>query len=286
MDVARIPLLGGLAPRRRRLVVSLLLVVVVLLGALLYACQDRTARPSGRPDQATPGTVLLVPGYGGGQGGLSVLADRIRRTGRSAQVVTLPGDGTGDLVAQAASLDGEVTRALRPGRGGGVMDKQSAHSVDLVGYSAGGVVVRLWIARFAGEHAARRVVTLGSPLHGTTLAGVGSALVPDACPIACRQLVPGSSLLNQLDGAPIPAGLPWLSVWTQDDQTVTPPDSARLSGAVNVAAQAVCAGAQLGHSQLPTDPLITGLVLRALGTDPLRVPPATDCATLRANGSG
>jgi triacylglycerol esterase/lipase EstA (alpha/beta hydrolase family) len=276
MDVARIPLLGGLAPRRRRLVVSLLLVVVVLLGALLYACQDRTARPSGRPDQATPGTVLLVPGYGGGQGGLSVLADRIRRTGRSAQVVTRPGDGTGDLVAQAATLDGEVTRALR----------QGAHSVDLVGYSAGGVVVRLWVARFAGEHAARRVVTLGSPLHGTTLAGVGSALVPDACPIACRQLVPGSSLLNQLDGAPIPAGLPWLSVWTQDDQTVTPPDSARLSGAVNVAAQAVCADARLGHSQLPTDPLITGLVLRALGTDPLRIPPATDCATLRANGSG
>jgi triacylglycerol esterase/lipase EstA (alpha/beta hydrolase family) len=276
MDVARIPLLGGLAPRRRLLVASVLLIVVVLLGALLYAGQNRTARPSGRPDQARPGPVLLVPGYGGGQGGLSVLADRIRQAGRSAQVVTLPGDGMGDLVAQAAALDGEVSRALR----------QGAQSVDLVGYSAGGVVVRLWVARFGGGHAARRVVTLGSPLHGTTLAGVGSALVPAACPIACQQLVPGSSLLDQLDGASLPAGLPWLSVWTQDDQTVTPPDSARLSGAVNVAAQTVCAGAQLGHSQLPTDPLVTGLVLRAIGTDPLRAPAATDCAALRARGSG
>jgi triacylglycerol lipase len=275
MNVARVLMAGGLAPRRRLLVVSVLLVLVMLLGALLYACQDRGARPAGRPDQARPGPVLLIPGYGGGQGALSVLADRIGKAGRSAQIVTLPGNGTGDLVAQAAALDGEVTRALRGG----------APSVDLVGYSAGGVVVRIWVARFAGEHAARRVVTLGSPLHGTSVAGVGSALAPDACPTACQQLVPGSSLLTQLDREPLPAGLPWLSVWTQDDQTVTPPDSARLSGAVDVAAQTVCTDARLGHSQLPTDPLVTGMVLGAIGTDPLRAPAATECSALRARGS-
>ena len=56
------------------------------------------------------------------------------------------------------------------------------------------------MARHDGVHLARRVVTLGSPLHGEQIAAVGSALVPGACPIACQQLVPGSALLTRLDG--------------------------------------------------------------------------------------
>src|SRR5439155_900311 len=174
------------------------------------------ARLDADHDEARLGPVVLVPGYGGGQGALSRLADRIRATGRTATVLTLPGDGTGDLNAQA--------EALRAAVGG-------ARNVDIVGYSAGGVVVRLWVARHGGEHVARRVVTLGSPLHGAQLAAVGAASVPGACPVACQQLVPGSSLLRDLDRTPLPPRLPWLSVWTEDDETVTPPDSARLTGA-------------------------------------------------------
>jgi triacylglycerol esterase/lipase EstA (alpha/beta hydrolase family) len=152
-----------------------------------------------------------------------------------------------------------------------------APSVDLIGYSAGGVVVRLWVAQHDGVHLARRVVTLGSPLHGAQIAAVGSALVPGACPTACQQLVPGSALLTQLDGERLPGRLPWLSIWTEGDETVTPPDSARLAGAVNVPLQTVCPGAQVSHGQLPTDPLVTTLVLAALGTAPLSVPPPGTC---------
>ena len=57
---------------------------------------------------------------------------------------------------------------------------------------------------------------------------------PDACPAACRQLAPGSALLDGIDDESLPDGLPWLSIWTQDDETVQPPDSARLDGAVNL----------------------------------------------------
>jgi hypothetical protein len=116
------------------------------------------------------------------------------------------------------------------------------------------------------------------------MAAAGSAFAPDACPLACQQLVPGSSLLTELEKDGIPAGLPWLSVWTADDQTVQPPDSARLAGAVNVAVQQVCADAHVEHGQLPTDPLVTGLVLRALGATPLHPPAPADCAPLRALG--
>jgi alpha-beta hydrolase superfamily lysophospholipase len=54
------------------------------------------------PDQTRPGPVLLVPGYGGRKGALNTLAARLRADGRTATVISTPGVGNGDLVAQAA----------------------------------------------------------------------------------------------------------------------------------------------------------------------------------------
>ena len=241
--------------------------VVAGLVAIAAAASGTNAEPdAGTPEQNRPGPVLLVPGYGGGQGALDELAARIRQaTGRTAEVLTLAGDGTGDLVEQAAVLAAAVEKQY----------EQGAPSVDVVGYSAGGVVARLWVSRDGGAHQARRVVTLGAPMHGTGLATAGGALVPGACPAACVQLAPGSSLLQELAKEPIPPTLPWLSIWTERDETVTPPDSARLDGAVNVALQQVCPGNQAAHGDLPTDPAVTELVLQALGTSPLEAP--TEC---------
>jgi pimeloyl-ACP methyl ester carboxylesterase len=251
---------------------AVLVVLLVGLAAGLFAVV-RGGHRSPVAEQDRPGTVVLVPGYGGNVGSLTSLADRLSSLGRKTVVVSLPGQGEGDFIEQADELEAAVTRVLDGG----------APSVDLIGYSAGGVVVRLWLSRTADARSVRRVVTLGSPLHGTTLAGVGSTFVPGACPTACQQLVPGSALLKQLDAAPVP--VPWLSVWTLDDQTVTPPDSARLAGAVNVVVQDVCADARVQHGQLPSDPLVVGLVLRALGTAPVAQAGSADCGLLRQAGA-
>ena len=237
--------------------------LLAVLGIRLFGDDEDTGT---RPDQARPGTVLLVPGYGGSRTALTRLADRLDAAGRTTDVLTLPGDGTGDLLAQADTLDAAVRAALRAG----------SPSVDVIGYSAGGVVTRLWVARHHGAQVARRIVTLGSPLHGAKIAGLGAALAPDACPPACRELAPGSDLLDGIDGR-IPSGLPWLSIWTENDETVQPPDSARLDGAVNLALQSICPSARVAHGDLPTDPAVTALVLRALGTGPLTQP--TTCPT-------
>lgn len=69
------------------------------------------------------------------------------------------GDGTGDLRGQAEHL-GEVASRVQQDSG--------AASVDVVGYSAGGVVARLWVRDGGGADMARRVLTLGSPQHGTS----------------------------------------------------------------------------------------------------------------------
>ncbi|CAA9258251.1 MAG: lipase, class 2, partial [uncultured Actinomycetospora sp.] len=103
-----------------------------------------------------------------------------------------------------------------------------------------------------------------------------------ACPRACQQLAPGSALLTGL--ATAPPGLPWLSLWTADDETVTPPESAELPGTDAVRLQDVCSDATVTHSRLPSDPLSVGLVLRALGTGPLPTADPGECDALRAEG--
>jgi hypothetical protein len=99
--------------------------------------------------------------------------------------------------------------------------------------------------------------------------------VPAACPAACRELVPGSALLDDLE-RPVPRPPAWLALWTAQDETVTPPASARLEGAVNVELQSVCATARVGHSELPTSDLVTAIVLEAIGPSPLTAP-AAEC---------
>jgi triacylglycerol esterase/lipase EstA (alpha/beta hydrolase family) len=261
--------------RRRQVFFALVAVVVLavaaVVGVRLAGSGDAT---SGAPSQSRQGPVLLVPGYGGDPNSLSILAARLRRAGRTADIVALPGDGTGDLLAQVNTLDDVVNKALAAG----------APSVDVVGYSAGGVVTRLWVARDGGQHRARRVVTLGSPLHGTQLAAAGNSLVPGACPLACQQLVPNSALLREIDAQRLPGGLPWLSLWSSDDQTVTPPDSARLVGAVNVLLQDICPSVVVSHSQLPASDLVDGIVLAALDGPALGAPTPSQCDSLTASG--
>src|SRR4051794_23429739 len=131
----------------RRRVVGAGLAVIVLAVLVVVGLRSPVARNlglGGGVDQNAPGPVLLVTGYGGGEDALRSLADRLQRAGREAQVVPAVDGGTGDLGHQADALDSAVTAVLDRG----------APSVDLVGFSAGGVVVRLWVRDHEGTHKA------------------------------------------------------------------------------------------------------------------------------------
>ncbi|TFV59283.1 alpha/beta fold hydrolase [Geodermatophilus sp. DF01-2] len=265
---------AGLSPARRLVVTVLVLAVVAVLatgGALLLGRQSDAA---GRQPVSLeePGPVLLVPGYGGSASALQPLADRLVAEGRDATVVAVPGDGTGDLRESAEALAEAAGAAL---------ERTGAESVDVVGYSAGGVVARLWAAE-GGADVARRIVTLGSPHHGTTLADLAGSLAPDRCPEACRQMSTRSALLAQLNaGDETPEGPTWVSIWTTQDRTVTPPESARLEGALDLPVQSVCADARVPHVDLPRAPLVQAIVLEQLRPgDPIPLGPE-DCARLR-----
>jgi len=252
---------------------SLVLAAAALLGGLQAA--GAFAHPATGLNTGRLGAVVLVPGYGGNTGSLDVLADRIRALGRTAVLVRLPGQGTGDLQAQATVLNQYVVRELHA----------LAAPVDIIGYSAGGVVARLWDMQYHGAQKARRIITLGAPLHGTRLASAGNAIAPGACPAACQELIPGSTLMTTLRKAPLTSRPAWLSLWSGDDQVVRPPTSSALPGAVNVPLQSVCPTAVIQHSQLPSDPLVIGIVLRSIASAPLSVPRVWDCASLQALGT-
>jgi triacylglycerol lipase len=271
-----------MSPRRRLVLLAAVVIVALVAGGLVVrALAVRGAQATEHavppaPARSRPGPVLLLPGYGGSTASLQRLAATLRAsTGRDVRVVRAVGDGTGDLTAQARALRATVNTLIAGG----------APSVDVVGYSAGGVVARIWADRFGGAGPVRRIVTLGSPHHGTEVANLASQLAPDECPTACRQLAPDSDLLRGLPVGAIP-GPRWVSVWTTRDDVVTPPSSGRLEGAVDVELQAVCPDDRVNHSGLPDDPLVAGIVVRALAPTPLMTAPRpSQCAALRSQVS-
>src|SRR4029453_9403936 len=87
-----------------------------------------------------------------------------------------------------------------------------------------------------------RVVTLGSPHHG-------------------------SDLLRTLNARDETADGPlWVTIWTTDDQTVVPPTSGELDGALGFSVQSVCPGLTVTHADLPRTPAVVAMTLAALGT--------------------
>jgi triacylglycerol lipase len=263
--------LAGLSPARRRVVLGFLVLALAAAAAVIATLVPRSAPAALPVPQGRPGPVLLVPGYGGSTAALQPLADVLTAAGRDATVVALPGDGTGDLNASADALGRAVDAARR---------RTGDRTVDVVGYSAGGLIARLWVAGGPAD-VVRRVITLGSPHHGTSLADLAGDVAPGQCPVGCRQMASDSELLARLNrGDETPPGPTWVSIWTTQDETVTPPESARLAGAVNLPVQSVCPDARVGHGDLPRAPLVQQMVLAELAPgDPVELGPQ-DCARL------
>ncbi|HYP23211.1 MAG TPA: alpha/beta fold hydrolase [Actinomycetota bacterium] len=227
----------------------------VLLALALVTCE---AEPRLRDDGVVP--VVLVHGYGGDSSMMSAIAERLREEGHEVVPVDLPLAGIGDIEGSV-----EVVAAA--------VDETRAPEVDLVGFSAGGVVARAYAGSVDEEDRPRVVVTLASPHHGTKLAAAAGEL----CTGACEQLAPGSAFLEELNEPDeTPPGTEFVSVWSASDRVVTPPRSAVLDGAVNVRLQDLCPGSRAGHADLLRDPVVLEVLLRALAGELGSV----DCAAL------
>jgi triacylglycerol lipase len=191
-------------------------------------------------DAAVPGKmpVLLVHGYMCNRGIWWWIAKRLKAAGLAIATVNLEPPG-GDIDDFAEQLHARIEALCA--------ETQSAQ-IALVCHSMGGLVARAYLRRHRGARIAR-LVTLGSPHHGTWIAyyGVGEN---------ARQMEPDSAWIRDL--AQSEPGAPTLSVWSPVDNFVAPQDSSRLAGARERTVPA------LGHLAMLFSPLVLEILLNEL----------------------
>lgn len=237
---------------------ALVAVAAALLVAVAFLALRPAAVPAVPPPVGPQGSVLLIPGYGGGTDQLEQLSAWLESDGIRSQILPI-GDGTGDLRGYAVQAQEWAAARMAAGE----------PPPDVIGYSAGGVTARTAVT--GRPELFRRMITLASPHQGTGAAVLGEFV--NACPEACRQLQPESDLLESL---PVPDGpRNWLSIWSDDDQTIRPPESSELEGASNYRIQEYCDVREIGHGEVPLDPQSKAAVAAFMAGAPL----PTTCAT-------
>lgn len=242
-----------MSARPRTLLIGLALIGAALLVVAGVGWLNRPDTVDGRAPVPTT-AVILVPGYGGGAEGLAGLADHLRRSGRAVVIADI-GDGHGDLRAYGRQV-AQLARTV-------AADTGAAAGVDLVGYSAGGLIARAAVE--ADPEAIGRVATIAAPHHGTAVAGLGAMLGnASSCPTACQQMAPDSEFLSSLT-APGDATR-WLSAWSPDDDVVRPADSSLLDGASNLEVMTACGTGSLDHGGIVRSPATWSVVTAFLSS--------------------
>lgn len=217
-----------------------------LAAALLVLSGCGSPDPSA-PEPAAEPPVFLLPGFGGSTSDLALIAAELRSAGRDVRLVELDEDWP-DFETQAALLDDAVGDSA---------------SVDVVGFSAGGLVARLWASSDAAGGAARRVVTVATPNHGTSADVLGPG-----CTGGCASLLAGSDLLTELNADETPDGVKWTTIWSETDGVVSPASSARLAGALDVRVQDVCPGLTPNHLEMLSAPVPALVAAVLAGAEP------------------
>ncbi|WBS04723.1 alpha/beta fold hydrolase [Pseudoduganella sp. SL102] len=200
--------------------------------------------------------VLLVHGYGCNGGFWAALRARLRCERMSHDTV--------DLEPVTAPLDDYVEHVERAVQR--LLAATGAPRVVIVGHSMGGLVVRAWLRRHGAAHVAR-IVTVGTPHHGTGLAALGIGA-------NARQMRQDAEWLAQLAQDDAAHRALVTSIWSWHDNIVAPQTSCRLAGAKNIAFGGI------GHVALGSDPRVLCRILdEILTAGPLTRPlsPATIC---------
>jgi pimeloyl-ACP methyl ester carboxylesterase len=176
--------------------------------------QDRAPRPAGRA--ARP--VLLLHGI--------LCNSRVWHTLRARLMAAGFGPVEAlDLEPLLADIEVLVGRAALPLLA--LQRRCNGERVMIIAHSMGGLIARA-LLRELGPSVIRRIVTIGSPHHGTAL--VRGLPWPNT-----RQMCPASAWLHALNAAQEGRfAVPVTSIYTAEDNMVVPVESARLQGAESI----------------------------------------------------
>jgi triacylglycerol esterase/lipase EstA (alpha/beta hydrolase family) len=193
--------------------------------------------------------VLLLHGYGCNSGYWASLTPLLE----AAQISY----ATVDLEPIGGDIDGYVPLVQRAAEE--LCAAAGAAKVVLVAHSMGGLVARAWL-RAHGAGRAARIITLGTPHHGTSLAG----LAPGANALQMRRVAgkqpgPGEWLQALAAGEDMQTRALITSIYTHHDNIIAPQTSSHLPGARNLEFGGI------GHVALGSNPRILAAVMREIG---------------------
>jgi len=190
--------------------------------------------------------VLLLHGYGCNSGYWAHLVPLLDAARISHASVDLAPIG-GDIDGYAAQVQRGVEQLCAA---------TGAPQVAIVAHSMGGLVARAWM-RAHGSARVARLITLGTPHHGTALARFG--LGTNTVQMRCSGPGCGSDWLQALAAGESAAMRERItSIYTHHDNIVSPQTSSVLPGARNIAFGGI------GHVGLGTNPRVLAEVLREL----------------------
>lgn len=198
--------------------------------------------------------VLLLHGYVANSGywaRLTPLLDAARISHATVDLEPMIGDIDGYVPAVE-----EAARALLAATG--------SDQLVVVAHSMGGLVARAWLRRHGTARVAR-VITLGTPHHGTSLARFGLGANAAQMRRSGDAAAPESAWLRTLAASESTATRALItSIYSYHDNIVAPQLSSRLPGARNIEFGG------MGHVALGSNPRVLAEVMREIGAVPAR----------------
>ncbi len=184
------------------------------------------APPTGSPP------VLLIHGFLGTRGSMYMLERRMVEDGFVVVSFNIGTLNVRDIRRSAFMIHRKIERVLA---------QTPWEKIDIVGHSMGGLIGLYYAKKLGGHTRVRKLVMMGTPVHGTWVALAGIATL-GLWSTSSWQLLPRSRFLDELAQGPLPHGVEIHSLSAARDWVV-PLRRTRLPGAtVNTV--------PLGHSSL------------------------------------
>lgn len=161
---------------------------------------------------AKPNPVVLVPGLDDTAAIFKPMMRALQRQERQPHGLSLrPSNGDTGLDELAAQVNHYINQTFSPDQ-----------TIDLIGFSMGGIVSRYYVQRLDQHERVHRLITIASPHAGSWLAyGRWNQ--------GCEQMRPGSAFLSELNqDVSRLHRLNFTSIWTPFDLMIVPARSSQL----------------------------------------------------------
>jgi pimeloyl-ACP methyl ester carboxylesterase len=138
--------------------------------------------------------VLLIHGFLGTRGSMYLLERRLQLDGFVVVSFNIGTLNTRDIRRSAFLIHRKIERLLA---------QTPWQKIDIIGHSMGGLIGLYYVKKLGGHNRVRKLVMVGTPLHGTWVALLGTAML-GLWSTSSWQLLPRSRFLDELAQGSVP----------------------------------------------------------------------------------